>query len=301
MLGEQPWVERCLSARTGDEALALARRYEPHVALVDLFLGAGVGRGGLRAPARGLAQHARAADLGRRAHLAQRRARRGRGGLRLQGLAGAPTSPRAVRMVGLGMTVFEPARGAGRPPLTDREREVLDLDRRRARRTARSPSALLLSPAHGQGAHERAVSQARACATGPRRCRARSGSGCSPDGARASSPRSSLRLPDPGGPDARRAAVRVRSPSRTGRGAAGDVGSGDGGMHGRLITLGAVVCALVLTAPAGAAVVSLDRRMATRATSRLRASRTNSTSASPRSTTTRTPAPRSWRSSSTAT
>ena len=35
---EQPWVERCLAARTGAEALELARRYEPHVALVDLFL-----------------------------------------------------------------------------------------------------------------------------------------------------------------------------------------------------------------------------------------------------------------------
>ena len=39
MLGEQPWVERCLSARTADEALALTRRYVPHVALVDLFVG----------------------------------------------------------------------------------------------------------------------------------------------------------------------------------------------------------------------------------------------------------------------
>ena len=38
MLGGQPWVERCLAARTGDEALELTRRYEPHVALVDLFL-----------------------------------------------------------------------------------------------------------------------------------------------------------------------------------------------------------------------------------------------------------------------
>jgi two-component system response regulator DesR len=40
MLGELEWVERCLSARTGDEALDLTRRYEPDVALVDLFLGA---------------------------------------------------------------------------------------------------------------------------------------------------------------------------------------------------------------------------------------------------------------------
>ena len=39
MLGEQPWVERCLSARNGEEAIALTRRYQPHVALVDLFVG----------------------------------------------------------------------------------------------------------------------------------------------------------------------------------------------------------------------------------------------------------------------
>ena len=39
MLGQQPWVERCLSAHTGEEAIEICRRYEPHVALVDLFLG----------------------------------------------------------------------------------------------------------------------------------------------------------------------------------------------------------------------------------------------------------------------
>jgi DNA-binding NarL/FixJ family response regulator len=39
MLGEQPWVERCVSARNAEEAMTLTRRYEPHVALVDLFVG----------------------------------------------------------------------------------------------------------------------------------------------------------------------------------------------------------------------------------------------------------------------
>ena len=39
VLGEQPWVERCLAARDTSEALELARRYDPHVALVDLFVG----------------------------------------------------------------------------------------------------------------------------------------------------------------------------------------------------------------------------------------------------------------------
>jgi DNA-binding NarL/FixJ family response regulator len=43
LLGGQRWVERCLGAESPDEAVALARRYEPHVALVDLFLGGASG------------------------------------------------------------------------------------------------------------------------------------------------------------------------------------------------------------------------------------------------------------------
>ena len=39
MLTQQSWVARCLSAHTGEEAIALAMRYRPHVALVDLFIG----------------------------------------------------------------------------------------------------------------------------------------------------------------------------------------------------------------------------------------------------------------------
>jgi DNA-binding NarL/FixJ family response regulator len=40
MLTKLPWVERCVSARTGHEALRLAAKYRPHVAVVDLFIGA---------------------------------------------------------------------------------------------------------------------------------------------------------------------------------------------------------------------------------------------------------------------
>ena len=39
MLTQQDWVERCVSATSGREALSMARRYRPHVALVDLFIG----------------------------------------------------------------------------------------------------------------------------------------------------------------------------------------------------------------------------------------------------------------------
>src|SRR5438105_8557176 len=38
LLGEQRWVERCIAARTGAQALAMTRSFQPHVALVDLFL-----------------------------------------------------------------------------------------------------------------------------------------------------------------------------------------------------------------------------------------------------------------------
>ena len=39
MLTQQPWVERCVTASNGDDGVALARRYRPHVAVVDLFIG----------------------------------------------------------------------------------------------------------------------------------------------------------------------------------------------------------------------------------------------------------------------
>ena len=39
MLTQQAWVERCVAASTGDEAVELAVRYRPHVAVVDLFIG----------------------------------------------------------------------------------------------------------------------------------------------------------------------------------------------------------------------------------------------------------------------
>src|SRR3954451_19488669 len=39
LLTDEPWVERYLSAQDTEEAMELARRYEPHVALIDVLLG----------------------------------------------------------------------------------------------------------------------------------------------------------------------------------------------------------------------------------------------------------------------
>ena len=127
MLGEQPWVERFLSARSGDEAVELARRYEPHVALVDLFLGSESGAE--------VCERLRAASPLTRVLLISGAGRISAAAARAAGASGfvskdwdAGDVARAVRAVGAGQTVFEPQADAAAPAqLTEREREVLGL------------------------------------------------------------------------------------------------------------------------------------------------------------------------------
>jgi DNA-binding NarL/FixJ family response regulator len=126
MLGEQPWVERCLAAHDGDEALALARRYEPQVSLVDLFVGEESGaeiceRLLLHVP---VTRVLLISGAGRISPNAARAA--GASGFVSKDLA-ADAIARAVHAVGLGHTVFPPQDDQPRPLLSDREREVLDL------------------------------------------------------------------------------------------------------------------------------------------------------------------------------
>ena len=126
MLGEQPWVERFLAARSSEEALAMAVRYEPHVALVDLFLGSESGAE--------VCERLREASPMTRVLLISGAGRISANAARAAGASGfvskdwaAPDVARAVRMVGLGMTVFEPEGPGSEGLLTEREREVLDL------------------------------------------------------------------------------------------------------------------------------------------------------------------------------
>jgi two-component system response regulator DesR len=126
MLGQMPWVERCLSARTGAEAVAVCRRYEPHVALVDLFLGAESGpeiceRLRAEAPAPRVLLMSGAGGISPRA-------------ARAAGAAGfiskdwsASEIAKMARMVGDGMEVFKEARNPTVPTLTNRESEILSL------------------------------------------------------------------------------------------------------------------------------------------------------------------------------
>jgi DNA-binding NarL/FixJ family response regulator len=125
MLGEQPWVERCLSARNADEAFQLATRYDPHVALVDLFVGQ---ESGAEICERLKAQFPRCNVL-----LISGAGRISPNAARAAGAAGfiskdwpAADIAGAVRMVGLGMTVFRPHEAPSGPPLSEREREVLE-------------------------------------------------------------------------------------------------------------------------------------------------------------------------------
>ena len=125
MLGEQPWVERTLSARNTQEALALARRYDPHVALVDLFVGQESGAEICQQLLALSPAAERPADLRRRPHLAQRGRAAGASGFISKDWPAADIAG-AVRMVGLGMTVFKPHESPAGPPLSEREREVLE-------------------------------------------------------------------------------------------------------------------------------------------------------------------------------
>ncbi|HEY1510881.1 MAG TPA: response regulator transcription factor [Solirubrobacteraceae bacterium] len=126
LLGEQPWVERCLAARTGAEALALTQNFTPDVALVDLFL---AGESGAD-----LCAAIRAASPSTRVLLISGAGRMSPAAARAAGASGfvskdweAHDVASAVRMVGLGMTMFPPKSNQAATLLTDREREVLDL------------------------------------------------------------------------------------------------------------------------------------------------------------------------------
>ena len=126
MLTEQPWVERCLSARNGAEALSAAERFKPHVALVDLFIGEESGAQ--------ICEALRARSPATRVLLISGAGRISPAAARAAGAAGfvpkewpAREIAEAVRMVGRGMSVFREVEEPPANRLSDREREVLDL------------------------------------------------------------------------------------------------------------------------------------------------------------------------------
>jgi DNA-binding NarL/FixJ family response regulator len=126
LLGEQPWVQRCVAARTGAEALELLPGLHPDVALVDLFLAQESGAD--------VCASIRKASPSTRVLLISGAGRMSPAAARAAGASGfvskdwdAGEVARAVRMVGLGMTMFAPTSEQPAPLLSEREREVLDL------------------------------------------------------------------------------------------------------------------------------------------------------------------------------
>jgi DNA-binding NarL/FixJ family response regulator len=128
LLSSQEWVERCLVASTAADALEMTERYEPHVALVDLFLGDASGA----ELCRELRKRSPITNVllfsgsGRMSAAAARAA--GASGFVSKGL-GARDVMSAIRVIGLGGEVFGEGTHAPQESqqLTEREREVLAL------------------------------------------------------------------------------------------------------------------------------------------------------------------------------
>jgi DNA-binding NarL/FixJ family response regulator len=126
LLRDEPWIERYLSAQSIDEAVELCRRYEPQVALVDLILGNESGAE--------LCERLRETSPKTRVLLMSGTSRISAHSAKAVGAFGfvpkdwgAHDIAGAVRMVGLGMTVFAPDAQKPSGLLSTREREVLDL------------------------------------------------------------------------------------------------------------------------------------------------------------------------------
>lgn len=126
LLTSESWVQRYLAARDPDEALILARRYQPHVALIDMFIGEDSGVE--------LCERLHEVSPGTHVLLMSGvgrvpiRSVRSSGALGFVPKAwGAKDIARAARMVGLGMTFSAPVAEQPASMLSDREWGVLRL------------------------------------------------------------------------------------------------------------------------------------------------------------------------------
>jgi DNA-binding NarL/FixJ family response regulator len=126
MLGQQSWVERCVSAKNAGEAIELTTRYKPHVAIVDLFVGdeSGVEIVSRLREIQPTVKVLLVSGAGQISAKAARAA--GAAGFVSKDLPAADIAS-AVRMVGLGHSVFPPQEAPSGVVLTGREQEVLEL------------------------------------------------------------------------------------------------------------------------------------------------------------------------------
>jgi two-component system response regulator DesR len=125
LLERQSWVERCLAASDGSEAVEACRRLRPEVALVDMLLGSESGAE--------VCEEIRAVSPGTRVLLISGAGVISPSVARSAGASGfiskdwsAVDVVKAVRMVSLGTEVFADHTALD-SPLSDREQEVLSL------------------------------------------------------------------------------------------------------------------------------------------------------------------------------
>jgi DNA-binding NarL/FixJ family response regulator len=126
LLGGQPWVERCLAAHDGSEALALARRYQPDVALIDLFVGTESGAEICRR-VRDVSPRTKVLLISGAGRISAAAARAAGASGFISKDWGAQDVAGAVRVVAAGGSLFQAGDGALPAGLTMREREVLVL------------------------------------------------------------------------------------------------------------------------------------------------------------------------------
>ena len=126
LMADQPWVERCLTAGSSEEALELADRYRPHVAVVDLFMGDASGAE--------LCSALCARRPGIKVLLISGAGWLSPAAARAAGASGfvpkdwdAADVMSAVRMVANGMTVFVPREERPAAGLSARERQIVEL------------------------------------------------------------------------------------------------------------------------------------------------------------------------------
>jgi DNA-binding NarL/FixJ family response regulator len=125
LLDKQSWVERCLAASNGEEAIAVCRRLQPEVALVDMLLGTESGAE--------VCEEIRKASPETRVLLISGAGVISPNVARSAGASGfiskdwsAVDVVKAVRMVSLGTEVFADHEALD-SPLSEREQEVLSL------------------------------------------------------------------------------------------------------------------------------------------------------------------------------
>jgi DNA-binding NarL/FixJ family response regulator len=125
LIGSRPWVERCLTAASGAEACDLTKRYEPHVAIVNLVIGDQYGIE-LASELRAACARTRILFMCGNRRLSGRAARAAGGSGVMTKSMSVEEILRAVRLIADGGTMFL---GRGQPSgiaLTAREHAILE-------------------------------------------------------------------------------------------------------------------------------------------------------------------------------